>query len=157
MLQADSRGSSVDPKGAGGPVEIQESGGESSTADRESQGDAAVDQSADALQKGLSFSGSEPGSLTKDTTQPGPSNKSNRQDTSSNNKEDTAKTKQPPLDQNGNMETRDKARQSKQKGKNEEGQKQTVTPAPKLKMVFGPQKTVVLIIFQLMGIEKLKP
>lgn len=121
MLQADSRGS----KGAEGPVESQGSS-ESSNADRESQGDAAVDQSADALQKDLSFSGSDPGSLTKDTTQPGPSNKSNRQDKISKNKEDTAKTKQPPQDQNGNMEPQKR-----------------VTPAPKQKMVFGPQKTVV--------------
>lgn len=138
MLQADSRGS----KGTEGPVESQGSS-ENSNADRESQGDAALDQSADALQKDLSFSGSDPGSLTKGTAQPGPSNKSNRQDKISKNKEDTAKTKQPPQDQNGNMEPHNKARQSKQKGKIEEGQKHTVTPAPKQKMVFGPQKTVV--------------
>lgn len=113
MLQADSKGPSVDPNGAVGPMEIQESG-ESSNAGKESQGDAAR-------------------------------KKSNQQDQSSQNEEDTAKTKQPLLDQNGNM---DKARQSKQKSENEEGQKQTVTPASKQKMVFGPHKMVVLIIFR---------
>lgn len=131
--------------------------GESSKADKDCQGDAAVDQSADAIQKSLSISESEPGSLNEDTTQPG--KKSNQQDESPKSKKDTAKTNQPTLDQNANVESQDKAKESKKKGKNEQNQQPKEVPAPKQKMFFGTQKMVDIIktfIFKLIGGEKPK-
>lgn len=120
-------------------MEVQVSG-EISDADKDCQGDAAVDQSADAIKKCLSLSESEPGSLSEDTIQPGPGKKSNQED-----KKDTVKMNQPPPDQNANMEAQDKVKQSKQKGKNEQNQQQKDIPAPKQEMVFGPRKMVDLI------------
>lgn len=134
--------------------------GESSNADKDCQGDAAVDQSADAIQKTLSLSETKHGSFNEDTTQPGPGKKSNQQDMSSKNKEDTGKNNPPRLDQNVNVEPQDKAKQSRKKGKSEQDQQQKEIPAPKQKMVFGPQKMVDLIkifAFKLIGVETLKP
>lgn len=141
FLQVKSRGPSVDPKEARGPMEVQVSG-ESSNADTDCQGDAAVDQSADAIKKSLTFAESEPGSLNEDTIQPGPGNRSNQQDETSKNLENTVKTSQPSLDQNANVEPQDKAKQSKKKGKNEEDQHLKESLAPKQKMIFGPKKMV---------------
>lgn len=134
-------------------MEVQVSG-EISDADKDCHGDSAVDQSADAMKKCLSLSESEPGSLSEDTIQPGPGKKSNQQD-----KKDTVKTNQPPLDPNANTEAQDKVKQSKKKGKNEQNQQQKDIPAPKQEMVFGPRKMVDLIrtfILKLIEVEKLK-
>lgn len=134
----------MDPKEARVPMEVQVSG-ESSDADKDCQGDAAVDQSADAIQKSLSLSESEPKPLTEDTNQRGPDKKSSQQDKSFKNKKDTVKTNQPSLDQNANVEPQDKASRSKKKGKNEQNQQQKEISAPKQKMVFGPQSMVDVI------------
>lgn len=147
FLQAKTTGPSVDLKEASGPNEVQVSGG-SSNVDKDCQGDAAVCQSADAIQKRLSLSESEPESRYEETIQPG------KGKGSSTNKKDTVRTNQPSLDQS----VEDKAKQSRKKGKNEQDQQQKETPAQKQKMVFGPQKTVIkLLIFKLIRVEKLEP
>lgn len=57
----------------------------------------------------------------------------------SKNKADTAATKQATLDQNANVALDEKqTRQTRQKGKNQQDQKQK--PAAEQKMVFGPQR-----------------
>lgn len=109
---------------------------ESSSDDKDGQGDAAVNQSADAIQKCLNLSESEPG---PPNTQ---GKESNQFGKSSQNKEDTVRTSQPSLDQNADV---DKAKQSRKKGKNEQKQQQKESPAPKQNMIFGPQKKVDLI------------
>ncbi|XP_035510465.1 E3 ubiquitin-protein ligase rnf213-alpha [Morone saxatilis] len=59
----------------------------------------------------------------------------------SKNKKDTVSTKQPPLDQNANVELNVKQTgQTKPKGKNQQDQKQKQAPAAEKKMVFGPQE-----------------
>lgn len=135
--------------------------GESSNADKDCQGDAAVDQSADAIQKSLSLAESEPRSPNEDTIQPGADKKStNQRDKSSENTENTVKTSQTLLDQNANVELQDKAKKGRKKGKDEQDQQLKETPAPKPKMIFGPQNTVDLIkilIFKLVVVVKLKP
>lgn len=118
--------------------------GESSNTDKDCQGDAAVDQSADAIQKSLSISESEPELLNKEMTRPGQGKESNRLDKSSKNKKDTVRTNQHPLEQNANVDFQDKAKRIGKKGKDEQDQQQKEASALKQQMVFGPQKMVDL-------------
>lgn len=159
LLQDDRKSSSVDPVEAGEPMEVQGLA-QSSDADRKSQEDSQESNKSipppnrwwtslrQMHKRALVTVFLYLSSMFFSSPFRPINNKDQKNDrNNSKNKGDAAKTKQPSLDQNVDMEPNaEQTRQTKHKGENEQGKQQMETPAAKQKMVFGSPKPSEVIL-----------